>query len=176
MPADPRKKRTGRPPIDPMRVFTLVASAVFVAIGVMMIADGKKTGWWETGFFGLCFLVALFEPILPKPWLESEFRVVIADDGITCEFRRRRRESIRWDQVIRIWYVTTAEGPYLPDQWVVLEGEQSGCAVPTEAQGFDAIWNELHARFPGFDYAPVIHGGVTLAKHLCWERQRATGS
>jgi hypothetical protein len=159
-----------------MRVFTLVASVLFVAIGVSMIADGNRIGWWEVGFFGLCFLVALFEPWLPKPWLESEFRLVISADEITCEYRKRKRESIRWDDVIRIWHMTTADGPYVPDVWIIFEGEHGGCAVPTEAKEFGEIWDALTAHFPGFDYAPVIHGGTTLAKQLCWERQRATGS
>jgi len=176
MPTAPKEKRTGRAPIDPMRVFALVASAAFVAIGIMMIGDGKTIGWMITAFFGVCFLVALLEPLLPKPWLESEFRLVMTADEITCEFRRNKRESIRWDDVIRVWYVTTADGPHLPDEWIVLEGEHGGCAVPTEAKDFPGIWDELKARFPGFDYAPVIHGGTTFAKHLCWERQRATGT
>jgi hypothetical protein len=165
-----------RIPTDPMRVFTLVVSAVFCVLGVMMIADGDRTGWWMTGFFAACALVALFEHRLPKPWLETEFRVVISGDEIACEHRKRKLESIRWDQVVRIWYVTTADGPHLPDEWIVLEGEHGGCSFPTEVKDMKQVWDELHQRFPGFDYGPIIGGGTTFVKHLCWERQRLTGS
>lgn len=75
----------------------------------------------------------------------------------------------------RIWYVTTPDGPWLPDQWMLLEGENGGCSFPTEASGFDGIWDQLKQRFLGFDYQPLIRGGTDDAKHLCWERQRPTG-
>ena len=159
-----------------MRIFTLVVSAVFVAIGVMMIADGNRTGWAVAGFFAACLLVAIFEPKLPKPWLESEFTVVITADELLCEFRKRKRESIRWEEVIRVWYVTTADGPHLPDEWLLFEGESGGCSLPTEAKGFRQIWSELETRFPGFDFGPVIRGGTDFRKHLCWERQTATAA
>jgi hypothetical protein len=98
---------------------------------------------------------------------------VITADELLCEFRKRKRESIRWEDVIRVWYVTTADGPHLPDEWLLFEGENGGCALPTEAKGFREIWPELETRFSGFDFGPVIHGGNDFRKHLCWERQAA---
>ena len=74
----------------------------------------------------------------------------------------------------RIWYVTTSDGPRLPDEWLVLEGDRVGCSFPTEAKGFDGIWDELNQRFAGFDYNPLIRGGTDDAKHLCWERKRVS--
>lgn len=159
-----------------MRLFTLITSVVFVAIGILSIASGDSVGYWVTGFFAACALVALFEHKLPKPWLETEFEIVITEEGITCLFRRRPRESIRWEAVEPVWYVTTSHGPHSPDQWFVLEGASSGCAFPTDAKGIAGIWDPFANRFPGIDYGPVIRGGTTDAKHLCWERQRQTGS
>jgi len=156
------------------RLFTLLGSAVFVAGGIWMIADGESAGWFVAGFFGLCLLVAIFEPWLPKPQMSFEYRLLITTDEIACEHPRRKRESIRWEDVNRIWYVTTSDGPRLPDEWILLDGENGGCSFPTEATGFDAIWDELTRRFPGFDYKPLIEGGTDDAKHLCWERQRRT--
>jgi hypothetical protein len=156
------------------RIFTLIVSAVFIAIGIMMIADGNSTGWLMAGFFTFCLLVAVFEPKLPKPWLKSEFNVVITPDEVTCEFRKRKRESIRWEDVIRVWYVTTADGPHLPDEWIVLEGAAGGCSFPTEVKGIGGIWDELQTRFPGFDFGPIIEGGTEFRKHLCWEKAEAS--
>ena len=155
---------------DPMRLFTLIVSALFVAIGAMAIADGNSEGWLIAGFFGLCFLIAVFEPWFPKPWAVCQYRLLITEDEVACEHPRRQRELIRWEDVNRIWYVTTSEGPQLPDEWLLLEGEHGGCLFPTEAIGFDGIWDELNQRFAGFDYKPLIHGGTDEAKHLCWER------
>jgi hypothetical protein len=102
--------------------------------------------------------------------------VILTADTVGCEHTRRKRESIRWADVVRVSYVTTSEGPWLPDEWLLFEGETGGCSVPTEAQGFDEIWDELKARFPGFDYQPFIVGGTNDAYYLCWEKQVEPGN
>jgi len=159
-----------------MRLFTLVVSAVFVVIGVLMIAEGRSPGWLVAGFFALCLLVAIFEPWLPKPNAESEYRLLITNDDVACEHPKRPREAIRWENVERIWLVTTSDGPRLPDHWLLLEGEHGGCSFPTEAVGFDAIWDELKRQFAGFDYGPLIRGGTDDARYLCWDRQSSAAS
>ena len=156
---------------DPMRLFTLIVSALFVAIGVMAIASGNSDGWLIAGFFGLCLLVAIFEPWFSKRWVTCDYRLVMTKVEVACEHPRRQRESIRWEDVNRIWYVTTSDGPRLPDEWLILEGENGGCSFPTEAIGFQGIWDELKQRFDEFDYKPIIQGGTNDAKHLCWERK-----
>jgi hypothetical protein len=159
-----------------LRLFTLVVSAVFVGIGVLMIADGHSPGWLVAGFFALCLLIAIFEPWLPKPKVEREYRLVITPDDVACVHPKRAREAIRWEAVERIWLVTTSDGPWRPDQWLLLEGEHGGCSVPTEAIGFDSIWDELKERFAGFDYGPLIRGGTDVARYLCWDRQSSAAS
>ena len=159
---------------DPMRWFTLVVSAIFIVIGVSAIASGNSEGWLIAGFFGLCLLVAIFEPWFSKPWVTCDYRLVITSDEIACEHPKRPREAIRWKDVNRIWYVTTSDGPRLPDEWLLLEGEYGGCSFPTEAKGFAGIWDELKQRFVEFDYHPIIQGGTNDARHLCWERKRVT--
>lgn len=158
-----------------MRLFTLLVSVVFAAVGIWMIVSGESSGWYLTGLFGLCLLVALFEPWFPKARVACEYRLVITQEEVACEHPQRDRESIRWADVSRIWFVTTSAGPRLPDQWLLLEGESGGCSFPTEASGFAGIWDELAQRFPGFDYQPLIRGGTDDARHLCWERQRLAG-
>ena len=106
------------------------------------------------------------------PPTPCEYRLLITKDGVVCQHARRQRESIQWNNVIRIWCVTTSDGPWLPDQWLLLEGNDGGCSFPTEAIGFDGIWNELKQRFAGFNYEPLINGGTDDAKHLCWEHQQ----
>ena len=154
------------------RAFTGIVSAMFVALGIWIGADGDPTGWWAAGFFGACLLVAILDPWLPKPWLEPEYRLVWSEDEIACEHPRRAREVVRWQDVQRIWYLTYSAGPYVPDEWVLLETERSGCSFPTEAKGISDLWKELEQRYPGFDFGPVIRGGTVDAKHLCWERER----
>src|SRR5262245_59924933 len=117
-----------------------------------MIVAGDRSGWLVAGFFGLCLLVALVEPCVSKPSACSGYRLVITPDEVACEHARRSREAIRWNDVTRIWYATTSDGPRFADEWIVLEGDSGGCSLPTEAIGFDRIWDELNQRFAGFDY------------------------
>jgi len=155
-----------------MRLFTLLVSALFAAGGVGMIVTDNSSGWFVAGFFGLCLLVAVFEPWSPTRQIPCEYRLLITSDAVACEHPKRQRESIRWEDVNRMWYVTTSDGPWRPDQWLILEGEHGGCSFPTEAMGFDGIWDELKQRFAGFDYEPLIRGGTDDAKHLCWDREQ----
>jgi hypothetical protein len=83
----------------------------------------------------------------------------------------RKPESIRWDDVVRIWLVMTSNGPWTPDQWLLFESQSGGCSMPTEADGFDQIWEMLKDRFPGFDYTRVIEAGTVDARYLCWARK-----
>jgi hypothetical protein len=132
-----------------MRLFTLLVSALFAAVGIGMIVSGNSFGWFVAGLFGLCLLVAIFEPWLPKPRVSSEYRLLITKDEVACEHPKRQRESIRWEDVSRIWYVTTSEGPRFPDEWILLEGENRGCSFPTEATGIEGFWDVLKQRFAG---------------------------
>ena len=57
-----------------MRLFTLLVLAVFVAFGIWLTVSGSSSGWSiaATGFFGLCLLVAILEPWLPKPHVSGK--------------------------------------------------------------------------------------------------------
>jgi hypothetical protein len=152
------------------RLFLFLVSTLFTAGGVWMGVSGDTFGWFAAAFFGFCLFVAIFEPWFPKPQTSCDYRLVITEDEVACEHPKRKRESIRWENVDRIWYVTTSGGPWLPDEWLFFLGANGGCSFPTEAVGIDGIWNELKQRFTGFDYGPIIRGGTDDAKHLCWQR------
>jgi len=155
-----------------MRLLTFVVSAVFVIIGFSMISSGTPYGWSVTGFFGCCLFVAIFEPWLPKPYLDSAYRLVITENEIACIHPRRKREAIAWPDVTRIWCVNMPDDLRSPDQWLLFEGVDGGCSVPTDAVGFASIWGELTRRFVGFDYKPLLRMDGPPAKHLCWASER----
>ena len=157
-----------------MRLIALIVSALFTAEGVWMIASGNSFRWGVAGFFSLCLLIAILKSCFTRPQASCEHRILITQDEAACEHPKGLRESTRWDDVVRIWYVTTADGPWRPDQWILLEGEHGGCSLPTDAVGFDGIWDEFKQRFAGFEYGPLIRGGTDEAKYLCWERLRPT--
>jgi hypothetical protein len=163
----------------PVRRFTLYGLALLTAAGVGMELAGYPFGSFVAGFFGLCLFFALVAPLyfklvflvpIPQPRVSCGYRLSMTEDEVACEHRKRSREAIRWHDVNRIWYVTTSDGPWLPDAWFLLEGEQGGCSFPTEAAGIEDFWDQLKQRFPNFDYEPVIRGGTDDARDLCWER------
>lgn len=53
----------------------ILLSAVFVAFGMWLIVSGGSSGWSiaATGFFGLCLLVAILDPWLPKPPVSDKY-------------------------------------------------------------------------------------------------------
>ena len=101
--------------------------------------------------------------------IQSDYRAVITGDGIACEHPKGQREFIRWADVREISVRTTSDGPWLPDVWVLFVGETGGCSIPTEAVGFDAVYESLK-RFHGFDFGCFLKGGTNDALHIGWKK------
>jgi hypothetical protein len=100
----------------------------------------------------------------------GRYTVIITEDEIACEHPKRKRESIRWDQINEIRLVTTDEGPFNPDMWYLFIGESGGCSVPSEAEGFDRLWDEFEKRFKGIDYQAMIDAGTDNAEKTIWKK------
>lgn len=101
------------------------------------------------------------------------FEVVVSEDGLSCSHPRRAAEAIRWNEVREILLVTTSAGPWAPDVWYVFVGEEGGCSVPTEAKGFERLWEVFRRRFPGMDYQAMIAAGTGDETKVIWRRERA---
>ena len=82
-----------------------------------------------------------------------------------------RTETVRWNELSEIAIVTTDQGPFVPDAFWLLHGEQGGCAVPSETDGMGVLLTELQ-RLPGFDNEAVIRamGSAENASFLVWRR------
>ena len=98
------------------------------------------------------------------------YEVVVTEEGVTCTHPSRPPESIRWDDVDEIQLVTTSDGPLLPDMWYVFSGASGGVSIPSEARGFDALWDEFQRRFDGFDHSLIHQAGTDDARQLLWKR------
>jgi hypothetical protein len=116
-----------------------------------MIFKGRKKEVWETTPGG-------------------PYTVIISEDGIACEHPKRKRESIRWNQITEIRLVTTDEGPLQPDEWYLFLGNEIGCSVPSEAKGFDQLWDVFETRFPGLYYEEMIKAGTDNAQKTIWKK------
>lgn len=98
------------------------------------------------------------------------YTVIATDDEIICEHPKRSRESIRWDDVTEIRLVTTSEGPFHPDMWFVFIGDQHGCSVPSEAKGFEQLWDVFKNRFPGMEHEAIISAGTSDGQKTLWKK------
>ena len=98
------------------------------------------------------------------------YRLTITANEIACEHPKRDRETIRWEAVTEIRLVTTSDGPWQPDVWLLFVGDSQGCSIPTEAKDFDKLWPELKQRFPGLDYQALIAAGTTESQKTIWKK------
>jgi hypothetical protein len=64
-------------------------------------------------------------------------------------------ETVQWSDLQAVITMTTDQGPLLDDVFWVLVGKDSGCVVPSEAEGMNNLLVRLQ-RLPGFDNRKVI--------------------
>ena len=102
---------------------------------------------------------------------EGLFTVIMTEEGNACEHPQRKREFIQWDEINEIGIVTTDEGPFLPDLWLLLIGDNNGCSIPQGAVGYQELYDRI-SQFPGFDFQAVIEASMCTdnARFTCWKR------
>ena len=104
-------------------------------------------------------------------------RVRFTDDTVTRIRSDGVEETIRWDDLDQIAILTTDEGPWREDVFVLLIASdgKSGCAVPQSSDGCERLLERLQ-KFPGFDNEAVIKamGSTSNAKFVCWKRSAAS--
>ncbi len=100
-------------------------------------------------------------------------RVECEGERITAHRRGGHEESILWADLAEVRIVTTDEGPWCEDiYWLLTSaGNESGCAVPGQAEGVIDLLNRLQ-ELPGFDNEAVVEamGSTKNASFLCWKR------
>lgn len=125
----------------------------------------------------LIFLRLIYNPDDEITVAEEEvepFQVVITPFELACEHPRREREAVPWEEIREIVLINALEAPPIPPYWLVFVGDGKGCSVPTEAQGFARLWDEIEARFPGFDFNAVLEPEPGRAKQSVWRKPEAT--
>lgn len=119
------------------------------------------------------FLSKLFKPKQPKKTPEQEYLITLTEEYVKVEHPSRETEQINLADINEIGIVTTDEGPYLPDVWMVLMGEKSGCSLPQGAPKFDDVY-DIVSKFEGFDYDEVINamGSADNASFTIWKKEK----
>lgn len=89
--------------------------------------------------------------------------------GVRCERPSGLVESVRWSDLRVVLIRTTDAGPAVVDVFWVLVGRDSGCVVPSEAVGTNALLERLQ-RLPGFDNQAFIDAMTSTENRefVCW--------
>ena len=102
----------------------------------------------------------------------NEYTVTTDKKGVTCEHPKRAKESIAWDDVDQVSFLTTNQGPFEEDVWLLLKHNNGGgCSVPMGAEGYDALY-DIISKFEDFDFNAVIQAMSSTQNNefVCWRR------
>src|SRR5260221_12453411 len=86
----------------------------------------------------------------PAPASPQRATVSFDDQSVTCCRPGGRGETVRWSDLQIVFIQTTDKGPTVDDVFWVLGGGDSGCVVPSEAEGMDLLLPRLQ-DLPNFD-------------------------
>jgi len=100
----------------------------------------------------------------------SPYEVTFDATEIVVTLRGKRRESVKWDDLIFVG-IRIEDAGFIDVPCWILGGSSSGCIYPSDAIGSAEMLREMQSRLPGFDNHAVIQamgisGGVKV-----WERE-----
>lgn len=86
---------------------------------------------------------------------EDFYEVEITDTFVKVVHPSRPTEQIDWAEIEEIKLVNTDEGPFLPDVWLILMGNNKGCSIPQGSEGWDKVY-DIASKYEGFNFENVI--------------------
>lgn len=119
------------------------------------------------GLFG-----KIFKRQPPKKEPEAYYDIIITDKHLTVEHPERKTERINWNDIDEIAIITTDEGPFLPDVWLVLIGKDGGCSLPQGAPKYEDVFNVI-STYEGFNFEEYIQSASCTqhARFELWKRK-----
>jgi len=123
----------------------------------------------------LLFLAAyLFRRAPPRP-RRAAAEVHLGGEGISAVDSFGSRMHVAWSRLVEVGILTTSDGPWGEDVYVVLKDDNgSHCVVP-HSLASEVLKRVL--RLPGFDHAKFIvaMGSTSEAKFVCWTGRPGDG-
>ncbi|MDP9076995.1 MAG: hypothetical protein M3O71_06195 [Bacteroidota bacterium] len=86
---------------------------------------------------------------------EDLYLVTITDEQVKVEHPKRKTEVLFWDDLHTILLINTSLGPWQPDVWLTLVGDNGGCMIPQGAKGYEEVYDIVSQR-DGFNFENVI--------------------
>ncbi|TDF42266.1 hypothetical protein EYS14_05410 [Alteromonadaceae bacterium M269] len=155
-------------------IFMILISIAFVVTD-LLISDRFMT-WWGV-FFGFCFIVLIFEPLineekLEPPEMQKEY-IEFDDKSIRRVIPHQLEENIDWSELNEVLIVTNDHGPFFDDaHWLLMNKDKTkGVAISNDATGFNELLTKLQT-LPNFDNQQVIiaMGCTDNATFNIWKR------
>ena len=81
-------------------------------------------------------------------------------------------EKVRWNDLKAVIIETTDEGPFAPDIfWILVGNNETGCVFPGGATGENKIIEEMQKRLNNFDNESLIEAMTSCqnSKFLIWK-------
>ena len=113
-------------------------------------------------------------PVPLKP--ESDYIVEITDSHVRSTRPDGTVEEIAWDELSGIDIETNSLGPFAPDVFWILHGDERGCIIPQGATGDAALLERLQ-ELPEFDTERFIEAMASTsdATFKIWRKTTTTG-
>jgi hypothetical protein len=152
------------------------ALAVAIALAVIALAERWRLRW------SLTRLLVRIRGIGNKGWMthpqlrpESLYVVRLSESGVSCTNPEGATESVTWADLRQVEIVTTDQGPFFPDVFLVLHGSKADCVVPQGATGDRELFERLQ-QLPSFRNEVVIEAmsSTDNRRFLCWEQTDST--
>ena len=147
-----------------VRVLLPVVACLLLAVAGLY--GGLKSGgvgpWVAFAGFGLCALGFGWQALIdfgvaaPRRVEPPVYSVTVTEDSVSCRPPRGEVESVSWSTLQAVFLEATDGVPVGTLVWRLVGEDGTGCDVPVEAVGSDALLENLQRRLPGFDNEAVI--------------------
>lgn len=103
---------------------------------------------------------------------EDDFIITITDEFVKVEHPQRKTEQISWKDINEIRFINTSAGPFVPDIWLALIGENSGCLLPQCTKGCETVYDKV-SKYENFNFENAIKSMSSTGdeQFLLWQRK-----
>ena len=102
---------------------------------------------------------------------EELYIITLTDENLTVAHPGQTVQQIQWSAIEKIELVTTDEGPWLPDVWLVLSGGGDVCSIPQGAKHYEEVYDKISV-LPDFDFEAVLSATrcTDNARFMLWKK------
>ncbi len=115
------------------------------------------------------FLSRLFNQSPTQP--EDHYKLTITSTYIKVEHPKHQPQQIHWSNITKIKLINTDTGPWLPDIWLGLQGDEASCLIPHGAKGYDEVY-DIVSKYEGFNFENVMQSMTCTENRefILWEK------